>query len=44
VNENDDILQQIHAIKLDREGYDLYEARVQNGCRLFGKYFQSLWT
>ena len=21
-----------------------YEARVQNGCRLFGVYFQGLWT
>jgi hypothetical protein len=44
VNENDDIQQQINAIKIDTEGYNLYEARVQNGCRLFGKYFQSLWT
>lgn len=29
--------------KLDRKGYDAYHARVRNGCRLFGKYFQTLW-
>lgn len=29
--------------KLDREGYDKYHLRVRNGCRLFGKYFQTLW-
>lgn len=29
--------------KLDRKGYDAYHARIANGCRLFGKYFQSLW-
>ena len=28
----------------DKEGYDRYNARIQNGCRLFGKYFSSLWT
>jgi len=29
--------------KLDKKGYTAYHARIQNGCRLFGKYFQSLW-
>lgn len=28
---------------IDRKGLDAYNARLQNGCRLFGKYFQNLW-
>lgn len=27
----------------DREGWEAWSARKQNGFRLFGKYFQSLW-
>lgn len=27
----------------DKEGYVAYDARVKNGLRLFGKYFQALW-
>lgn len=27
----------------DREGYRAHHKRVQNGCRLFGKYYQNLW-
>ena len=27
----------------DAEGYDKYQARISNGFRLFGKYFESLW-
>jgi hypothetical protein len=30
--------------KYDREGHKAYAARIQNGCRLFGVYFQNLWT
>lgn len=26
-----------------REVYDAYKERIQNGCRLFGTYFQNLW-
>jgi len=26
-----------------RTEHDAYDARIQNGCALFGKYFQSLW-
>jgi hypothetical protein len=29
--------------KFDREKFDAYEARIQNGLRLFGKYYRSLW-
>ena len=32
-----------HTIRYDREGIRAYEARIQNGFRLFGKYFQALW-
>lgn len=28
----------------DVEGYQAHQARIQNGLRLFGKYYQSLWT
>lgn len=27
----------------DREGRMAYHERIQNGCRLFGKYYQNLW-
>lgn len=28
----------------DKEGYKAYGDRIQNGFRLFGKYYSSLWT
>jgi len=43
VDESTDIMQQVNALKVDRVGLDAYEARVQKGCELFGKYFQALW-
>ena len=33
----------IATVKIDREGLQQYHDRIQNGCRLFGKYFQNLW-
>ena len=30
--------------KYDLEACLIYEARIQNGTKLFGKYYQSLWT
>lgn len=27
----------------DKTGHDLHEARIDNGVRLFGKYFRTLW-
>lgn len=30
--------------ELDREAYEAYYARIKNGFRLFGKYYQGLWT
>jgi hypothetical protein len=44
VNNNDELMIQINAIKLDEKGLKKYEDRLQNSCLLFGKYFQSLWT
>jgi hypothetical protein len=29
--------------RFDKEGYRKYGERIQNGFRLFGKYYQSLW-
>jgi hypothetical protein len=35
-----------HEVKYELEGsdYDQYEERIQNAYRLFGKYYQALWT
>ena len=33
----------LKTVKIDREGLQQYHERIQNGCRLFGKYFQNLW-
>lgn len=30
--------------KFDREGYDKVQARISNGFRLFGKYYEGLWS
>lgn len=43
VDESKDIIEQVCAIKVDHIGLNAYEARVQKGCELFGKYFQALW-
>lgn len=32
-----------HTAKVDWEARNLYAERIQNGFRLFGKYYQSLW-
>lgn len=38
-----DINEQFKAMKVDRKGLKAYNKRLQNGCVLFGKYFQNLW-
>ena len=43
VDENKNIMEQVRAMKVDHKNLEAYEARIQNGCRLFGKYFQALW-
>lgn len=32
-----------HTFTVDKEAQKVYEDRIQNGLRLFGKYYQSLW-
>ena len=32
-----------HTHKIDWDGMHAYEARIRNGFRLFGKYYQGLW-
>lgn len=36
-------MKQINDIKLDIEGLKAYEAKLQKGLEMFGKYFQALW-
>lgn len=44
VDETRGIMRQLNAIKVDWDGLKAHQARVQKGCELFGKYFQSLWS
>ena len=37
------VMEQVSKIKVDREGLEKYHARIDNGLRLFGKYYRSLW-
>jgi hypothetical protein len=37
------IEEQCKKIKIDKVGLDNYHKRMQNGFRLFGKYYQNLW-
>ena len=32
-----------HTLKFDRKGHDKHYARIQNGLKLFGKYYMALW-
>lgn len=38
-----DINKSIRNIKVDRKGLEAYHKRIDNGLRLFGKYYRSLW-
>ena len=40
----DDIMTQLSKLKVDREGLKKHEERKANGYRLFGKYYETLWT
>jgi len=33
-----------HTYEVDWEGRDAFQKRINNGLRLFGKYYQSLWS
>jgi len=39
-----DIKAYINSGEYDDEAAKTYEDRIDNGCRLFGKYFRNLWT
>lgn len=44
VDENEaDINVRIGQLKVDREGLDAHNKRIENGLKLFGKYYLSLW-
>ena len=32
-----------HTLKMDYEGMKVYQERISNGFRLFGKYYENLW-
>jgi hypothetical protein len=38
-----DFNESMKKMKVDREGLTKYHDRIQNGFRLFGKYYQNLW-
>jgi hypothetical protein len=40
---NEDIVESAKKLKVDREGLDAHNKRIDNGLRLFGKYYRSLW-
>jgi hypothetical protein len=43
VDENANIMSQIRAIKCDYEALKIHHARIANGTKLFGLFFQNLW-
>jgi hypothetical protein len=38
-----DFTSNIGKIKIDKEGLDAHNARIDRGLRLFGKYYRTLW-
>lgn len=44
VDETKGIMEQVNAMKVDMQGLQAHHERIQKGCELFGKYFQSLWS
>ena len=43
VDESAPLEEQIQQIEIDREGLDAHNKRIQNGLRLFSKYYRTLW-
>ena len=39
-----DLTNNVSKVKYDKEGHDKWQARVDNGLRLFGKYFRAHWS
>lgn len=44
VEKGSNVIEQVSKIKYDKKGLDAFKKRKQNGFRLFGKYYQCLWT
>ena len=44
VDDSEGFSEQISKIKVDYDGLNAWEERKQNGFRLFGKYYQCLWS
>jgi hypothetical protein len=42
-NNEKDFMKQMKAIKIDRDGINAHNERIDNGLKLFGKYFRTLW-
>jgi hypothetical protein len=42
--DSENLFDQLDKMKVDIEGLDAYNERILNACKLFGKYFQSLWS
>lgn len=40
---NDSFEESVKKLKVDREGLEAHHKRIENGTRLFGKYYRSLW-
>jgi len=43
VDDNADINQRAKQLKVDREGLEAHNKRIENGLKLFGKYYRNLW-
>ena len=43
VDKNADIMEQVKQMIVDKEGLEKHQDRVDNGLRLFGKYYENLW-
>ena len=48
LKDNPDLVEMVDhkesTFKVDTEGYNKHQARISNGLRLFGKYYEALWT
>ena len=43
IKPEDSMEESVKKLKVDREGLDAHNKRIENGLRLFGKYYRSLW-
>lgn len=44
VSETIDLINTFSAVKYDKEGWKKHNERIDNGLRLFGKYYRALWN